>query len=258
MRNTLIRAALLITLTAALGVWIEARAGNNGVKVPVLIELFTSEGCSSCPPADRLLQSLDETQPFAGANLIVLSEHVDYWNGEGWADPYSSRLFSERQRDYAEQFRLDSVYTPQVVVDGQRETVGSNATGIRRAVETAIRSEKVSVTLSNVVREENQIKVHLTSADLPYTNGAATLYVALAENKTQSKVVGGENGGRMLTHVAIVRVLVPVGTVKAGSVFSKHLVIPMPSHISSAGIRVVAFLQDDKSHKIVGAAQDKI
>jgi len=258
MKNTLRRIALLAGLTGALSIWIDAKAVATGTKTPVVLELFTSEGCSSCPPADRLLQSLDEKQPFTGTDLVVLSEHVDYWNGEGWVDPYSSRLFSERQRWYAEQFGLDSVYTPQVVVDGQRETVGSNAVAIRNAVETATRSEKVSLTLANAVRDGNRIKFHLTSADLQGTDGAATLYIALAENKVQSKVAGGENGGRSLTHVAVVRVLASVGTVKAGGSFSKDVVLPMPSHMPASGIRVVAFLQDDKSHKIVGAAQEKI
>jgi hypothetical protein len=257
-RKTLTRTALLIALTGALGVWIHAKAATSSTKTPVVLELFTSEGCSSCPPADRLLQSLDEKQPFTGTDLLVLSEHVDYWNGDGWVDPYSSRLFSERQRWYAEQFGLDGVYTPQVVVDGQRETVGSNAVSIGSAVETATRSEKVRLTLANAVRDGNRIKFHLTSANLQGADGAATVYVALAQNKVQSNVAGGENGGRSLTHVAVVRMLAPVGTVKAGSSFSKDVVIPMPSRMPASGIRVVAFLQYDKSHKIVGAAQQKI
>jgi hypothetical protein len=258
MTNTLTRIALLTVLTGGFGVWIDAKAGTNAARTPVLLELFTSEGCSSCPPADRLLSTLDETQPFANAELVVLSEHVDYWNGDGWVDPYSSRLFSERQRSYAEQFKLDSVYTPEVVIDGERETVGGNAAGIKHAVELATRNQKLALTLSNPVRDGNRIKFHLTSGDLPGADAAAAVYVALAENKAQSNVAGGENGGRSLTHVAVVRLLAQVGTVKAGSSFSKDLALSMPARMPPTGIRVIAFLQDDKSHKILAAAQDKI
>jgi hypothetical protein len=259
MNDTLIRVTLLVGLTGALGAWIHAEGASSATKTPVVLELFTSEGCSSCPPADQLLQSLDEKQPFSDADLVVLSEHVDYWNGDGWTDPYSSRVFSERQRWYAGQFGLDEVYTPQIVVDGARETVGSNAIAIRNAVDAAARSEKVSLTLSDAIRNGNQVKFHLTSTKLRGGgDSTATVYVALAEGKVQSNVGGGENGGRSLTHVAVVRVLAPMGTLKGGSSLSEDLVMPVPSRMPANGIRVVVFLQDERSHKILGAAQQKI
>jgi len=259
MKNALItKATLLIACIGSFVIQAHAGAANVATKIPVLIELFTSEGCSSCPPADRLLEFLDEKQPFSSADLIVLSEHVDYWNGDGWADPYSSRVFSERQQRYADQFRLDSVYTPQVIVDGERETVGSNAVAIRNAVDAVTRTKKIALTLSNAAREGDRIKFHLTSGDLINNNGAATVYIAVADNKVQSNVPAGENGGRLLTHVAVVRVLSPVGTVKLGGSFSQDLVIRMPSPLPANGIRLVAFLQDNKSHKILGATEEKI
>ena len=204
------------------------------------------------------MESLDEKQPFSGADLVVLSEHVDYWNGDGWVDPYSSRVFSERQLRYADQFGLDSVYTPQVIVDGQRQTVGGNAAAIRNAVGAVARTEKIALTLSNAARDGNRIRLHLTSGDLINNHGAATVYIAVADNKVQSSVPAGENGGRLLTHVAVVRVLSPVGSVKPGSSFSQDLVVRMPSPLSADGIRLVAFLQDNKSHKILGATEEKL
>ena len=258
MRKTLLRAILLGGLTGAIGVGIHARAAAGTSKTPVVLELFTSEGCSSCPPADRLLQALDEKQPFDGVELIVLSEHVDYWNGEGWTDPYSSKLFSARQQSYAEHFGLDAVYTPQAVVDGQREMVGGNAVAVRNAVEAVAREQKIGLTLGNAVRDGNRVKFHLTSADVPEAEGPVTVYIVLAENKVQSNVAGGENGGRSLTHVAVVRAFASVGTVKGGSSYSKDITVPVPSSVGSNGFRLVAFLQEDGSQKIVGATYEKV
>src|ERR1700704_1333290 len=117
-------ALLLVTVFAACTPRSGSDAPRRNLSTPVLVELFTSEGCSSCPPADALLQQLDLLQPVGGAQLIVLSEHVDYWNHIGWTDPFSSRFFSERQSAYSSRFGLSSVYTPQMVVDGTTEFVG--------------------------------------------------------------------------------------------------------------------------------------
>jgi hypothetical protein len=249
------KAAFLIACISVFGLHGELSALAAAEKKPVLVELFTSEGCSSCPPADRLLESFDEKQPFEGAELVVLSEHVDYWNEGGWVDPYSSHVFSERQRSYADQFQLESVYTPQIVIDGAHQTVGIDGAGIRNFVGVASRSDKITLTVSNAVRDGKVIKLHLTSGDLKSNTGAATAYIAVAENKVQSKVGGGENGGRMLTHVAVVRVLSAVGTVKPGNPLSKDVVLRVPSQLPANGSRIIAFLQDNKSHHILGIAQ---
>ena len=230
------------------------RESEDG-RTPVVLELFTSEGCSSCPPADRFLQTLDEKQPFAGAELIVLSEHVDYWNRLGWTDPYSSKAFSMRQRQYAEQLGLDGVYTPQLVVDGRYEGVGSNAAQTQAAVEKTTQIPKFPLTLSGIVQEKNQVKFHAASPDLN-DGGPVTLYVALAENQVRSDVRSGENAGRSLTHVAVVRSLTPVTKINSGSSLSQDFSLALPS--GSGPFKLVAFLQSNKSHRILAATQKKL
>lgn len=235
----------------------KTRGTDNGTaRQPVLLELFTSEGCSSCPPADKLLQVFDQRQPVDGADLIVLSEHVDYWNHGGWADPFSSPVFSARQQEYANKLGLDSVYTPQLIVDGQAELVGSNVVEARREITKAIRQNKIPVTLTNAVRKRDHVSVHLELGAVPPGKRNATVYLALADSEDHSQVAHGENAGRALTHVAVVRTLLAVGTV-GSSGFAKDVNIPLKS-AGQNGLRIIAFVQDGASRKILGAAQQKL
>jgi hypothetical protein len=235
-----------------------AAKGPADGRTPVLLELFTSEGCSSCPPADRLLEALDEKQPFPYADLIVLSEHVDYWNSGGWRDPFSSKAFSVRQSRYAQQFHLDDIYTPQLVVDGRLELVGSNGPQAKRAIEAAAEDKKIALTLSNLTRSGDAIHLHVQFAELPGEFGPATLVVALAEDKARSDVRNGENAGRFLTHVAVVRAMTPVASVRSGEAFSKDLNLPLSGLNHLTKLRVVVFLQTNNSRQIAGAAQGKL
>src|SRR5271168_1947612 len=146
----------LSSLTAVMAVFAAAlvcgAADSGSARVPVLLELFTSEGCSSCPPADRLLEILDEKQPVAGADLIVLSEHVDYWDSLGWKDPFSSSQYTARQQDYTNQYKFDGVYTPQLVVDGRYGVVGSDGHSIAASIQKAIRETKIPIAISSAAR----------------------------------------------------------------------------------------------------------
>jgi hypothetical protein len=248
--------ALIVAGLLALMVVVTPAAENSPDRVPVLLELFTSEGCSSCPPADRLLESLDKAQPFTNANLIVLSEHVDYWDNLGWKDPYSSAAMTARQHDYGRRFGLEGVYTPQLVVDGQYELVGSNSAQAKAAITKASRGEKALVTVSAGAPAVNQIPLRVSAALPPGAAKPASVLVAIAEAHAQSKVLRGENSGRSLTHVAAVRSLVSIGTVTPKAPFAKEVNLPVPKG-ASGSLRFIAFVQEDSTGRVLGAAQQE-
>jgi hypothetical protein len=224
-------------------------------KTPILLELFTSEGCSSCPPADKLLEAMDQAQPIPGANLIVLSEHVDYWNQLGWKDPFSSAQLSGRQTVYAARLHRDGAYTPQLIVDGQAEMIGSDGPAVKSAIEKAMGVEKLPLKLSKPLREGDQVTVHVDIPNLPAAGkGTASIYLALADSRVQSSVAHGENAGKSLQHVAVVRTLTQAGRLKAGDSFSQDVRLPVPAGAGANGLRVVAFVQDQKTGRILGVS----
>jgi hypothetical protein len=223
---------------------------------PVLVELFTSEGCSSCPPADRLLQDLDRTQPVAGAELIVLSEHVDYWNHIGWADPFSSKFFSDRQSAYSDHFGLNSVYTPEMVVDGDAEFVGSDSRHAEQACKQASESRKVPVRISNVALNGNTIRAHVESDAVP--SGNANVYVVVALNHAESQVQRGENAGRHLSHVAVVQSLNKVGSAEKGKPFAQDVSVKINPGTDLSNLRLIAFVQENGPGKVLGAALERV
>src|SRR5277367_2087932 len=235
-------------------------ADKGGDRVPVLLELFTSEGCSDCPPADRLLGELDQNQPVPGAELIVLSEHVDYWDRLGWRDPFSSPQYSARQQEYASKFSHDGVYTPQLVVDGRFGFVGSDGREAVSAIQKAIREPKIAMAITNVTRSGNEVSAYIelpASAQNP-KGGKAVLYVAIADSKAESHVTRGENGGRNLVHVGVVRSLKQAATVDLDGTFAKDVAILVAPGIGSNGLRLVAFIQDPRSGRVLGVAVQKL
>ena len=249
---------LTAVLTLSAGAWLGQAADDSGARVPVLLELFTSEGCSSCPPADRLLQILDEKQPVADAYLIVLSEHVDYWDRLGWKDPFSSPQYTARQQDYTNRYNFDGVYTPQIVVDGRYGVVGSDGRKAVSAIQKAIRARKLMVTISNVARAGNAVTARIAlPVDENFKGTRGILYVALADNRQESHVARGENGGRTLAHVAVARVLKEVGAIDFNVASSKEIALPIQSG-SGNGLRVIAFIQDPKSGYVLGVAEQKL
>jgi hypothetical protein len=245
----MLNVAMMLLLTT-----LSASPNMTQASSPILVELFTSEGCSSCPPADRLLQQLDQSQPISGAELIVLSEHVDYWNSIGWKDPYSAEFFSKRQGAYASHFRSNSVYTPQMIVDGSAELVGSDTGQVNQALEKARSSTKIPVRLSSVSFDKGTMRARVEVAALPK---AADIFVVVALNRAESQVASGENSGRHLTHVAVVQRLEKLGTLQPGKAFTKDVELKLDAGANPANLRAIAFVQEPGLGKVLGATQTR-
>jgi hypothetical protein len=234
-------------------------ANDSTQRTPVLVELFTSEGCSDCPPADALLERLDRSQPVSGVDLIVLSEHVDYWNDIGWKDPYSSREYSERQGAYAGQFGLGSVYTPQMVVDGRIQLVGSDERGAIQAIENATKAEKIPVSLSSIHFEGEKILLHIETGPSPSSipGRFANVLLAIADESDQSNVSRGENAGRTLKHVAVLRDLLRVGALDRSGKFSEDVTVNF-NHGNRGNLRIVAIVQEPTAGRVLGVGSARL
>lgn len=232
---------------------------DEAYAAPILVELFTSEGCSSCPPADALLEKLDRDQPVNGPQLIVLSEHVDYWDDIGWRDPYSSHELSERQSAYAAQFGQGSVYTPQMVVDGRYEFVGSDERRATQAIRDAAKAMKSAVSISFSVRDEKTITLHIEAGPLPPSGTArsANVFLAIADNSDKSQVGGGENAGRTLTHVAVLRNLNRIGAVDTTAGFSRDMKIDLDAR-NQRNARIVVIVQEAYAGRVWGAGLTRV
>jgi hypothetical protein len=222
----------------------------------VIVELFTSEGCSSCPPAEELIRKLSEQQPIPGVEVVALEEHVDYWNSYGWTDPFSSSEFTKRQVAYSQALPKSGVYTPQTIVDGYAEIEGSRAQQLSEAIQRARLAPKADVKLSasgesDTGKASFEVKVdHLP--DLPKGDGLE-LWVAVTEKGLHSEVKGGENSGETLRHAAIVRSLHKVSSLKNGAQYANQLTVKLEMHWNRENLAVVAFIVDKHDHKIVGA-----
>lgn len=258
-RNLLVRPAFFLAFAAGLvavpvfGQSVQAASAEH--RKPVLVELFTSEGCSDCPPADALLARLDATQFVPGVRAIVLSEHVTYWNHEGWNDPFSMQTFDERQQEYVYRFRLQGSYTPQVVVDGAAQLVGNDPGALNRALEQAEATSKLPLAIEDAHWAGKGVRfaVHGTA------DPGARLEAALAEDATRSEVSRGENAGRTLHHVAVVRVLKEFGSNAmdgrplelGGTDFSKGASATTP-------VRLVVFLANRKTGRVEAVAEQTL
>jgi hypothetical protein len=226
--------------------------------VPVLVELFTSEGCSSCPPADELLARLD-AQPLPGVHAIVLSEHVTYWNQDGWHDPFSLDAMTDRQRQYGSRFNLNDIYTPQAVVDGSAQMVGSDANKVGKAVLQAAAAQKKELTIAGAQWANGAMQFTVRGS----ANPDANLFAALAEDSEQVSVLHGENGGHTLHHVAVVRTIEQLGKASADAkspMNGKPLTLRLSKDFAkeTTPLRLVVFLADRHSGHILAVTEQTI
>jgi len=228
--------------------------------IPVVVELFTSEGCSSCPPADALLARLAEQQPISAAEVIALEEHVDYWNDQGWADPFSSREWTLRQNVYAGVLGNGNPYTPQMVVDGGIEFVGSRASEAQKAILQAASKTKIPVTLEQRVPNgagPDSLAVNVGRLGDAKSREVAEVWMAITETGLHSAVARGENAGQDLHHAAIVRSMRKIGEAKGENEtsFSGSVNIPLKGEWRRENLAAVVFVQERKSRRILGAAR---
>jgi hypothetical protein len=234
----------------------------DGARSPVIVELFTSEGCSSCPPADAVLAQLQQTQPVAGAEVIALSEHVDYWNYIGWSDPFSSSAFSARQETYARAFgQQDGIYTPQMIVDGQTEFNGSAMNKAREAIAKAARSPKADVRIvipeTKTQKDNQKVGLNVNVKNVPPVNqgDVAEVILAITEDNLSSNVSRGENSGRKLAHTAVVREMRSLGRVDpATKAFNSETTMAIAKGWKRDDLRAVVFVQERARRRVLGAA----
>lgn len=241
----------------------EQHPAAGGGRVPVIVELFTSEGCSSCPPADELLRRLAQTQPVAGAEVIALEQHVDYWNRLGWTDPFSAAQFSARQGEYAAAFNHDGVYTPQMIVDGLTEFSGGNAPKARAAIVQAVQTPKANLILTRAgATKPDGVSLSVRVDKLPKLSADDTVEVLLAitEDNLRTNVPSGENAGHTLAHAAVVRQLRVLGQIspRGSTTFTAQPTITLGAQWQRKNLRAVVFVQAHDSRRMLGAAALKL
>ena len=240
----LIAAALGSTAFINVKLLNKVNAADKGFAV---VELFTSEGCSSCPPADQLVAKIEKE--VKDRPVYILAYHVDYWDHTGWKDGFSSADYSKRQQDYAAYLHIQTVYTPQIVVNGRMEFVGSEEAVLRAAISGNLEKAQGSpLNLSVSTATKNQ-------ADIKYTTGKidknTALYIAILQKNAQTKVGGGENSGRTLSHVQIVRKLQKVA-LHGGSGETK---VSLPDGFDKQNWEIIGFLQNTGNGEVIGAAR---
>lgn len=256
MSRRVLLSAIIFSLTAIAGLCLwSVRAAGEGARTPILMELFTSEGCSSCPPVERWVQKLDSAQPVAGAELIVLSEHVDYWDHDGWKDRYSSPKMTERQEAYRQRLGLSDIYTPQVILDGDVVLEPEQIEQVSQTFAKLAAAPTLPVRIASAAVEADSVTGQVTVDSAGQKDGE--VYLAIALDKTVTNVLGGENNGKTLTNVAVVKDLVKIGKLEKGRDFRQSFRVKLWSGADPSNLRVVAFVQEPGEGRVLGAAMTR-
>ena len=246
--------ALAMLVVAVISICMAVMAKTTDAGLPrktVVVELFTSEGCSSCPPADELLGHLRQDLSAKNIQVIPLGFHVDYWDGLGWKDRFSSAGFTQRQERYAQALKVDGPYTPEMVVDGEVEFVGNDSGKAQRTIsQQASQLETAQVKIASA--DADQLKIQAKGPAAPSGSGNALVMLAITEDNLTTQVGSGENGGRTLHHAAVVRELRQVGTLQSGSI-ETTVPLKLQKDWKRDDLRAVVFVQNGPSGKIEGA-----
>ena len=250
----MVKVSALVILAIA-GIYISvvlAKTTEPGVpRRAVVVELFTSEGCSSCPPADELLGRLRQDLSAKNIQVIPLGFHVDYWNSLGWKDRFSSAEFTQRQEQYTHALKVDGPYTPEMVVNGEVEFVGNDTGQAQRTIrQQASELETAQVKIAPAGADQLTIQVKGPAAP---SGGNALVMLAITEDNLSTQVGAGENGGRTLHHAAVVRELRQVGTLHDDAI-ETTVPLKLEKDWKRNDLRAIVFVQNGPSGKIEGAA----
>ena len=215
----------------------------------VLLELFTSEGCPTCPPADANLAFLERDQPFADTEIVTLALHVDYWNSVNWKDVYSSPLFSRRQQIYTQALKVDQSYTPQMVVDGQNQFAGGSLAKAQKTILEAAKTPKATIEITPTT---DKIKIKIT--DIP-AHQNATVFLAITEND----LVSNRRSGAKPAHTSVVRTLSSLGSLlSAQKSLDIETALPIQPEWKKDNLKIVVFVQENASRKVLGVNRNSL
>lgn len=236
---------------------LSAQQPSNG-RVPVLVELFTSEGCNSCPPADRILEMLSKEQPVDGVYIVALSEHVTYWDHQGWKDPFGAQRYTQRQNAYGSRFKLESVFTPQLIIDGATQFVGTDTAALKRALEDAAGTPKPRLTVEAALDAKGGLSGSVSGPGLEAGKAeGADLLWAVTEDDLVVEVKRGENANRTLRHSGVVRTLV-TKKIEATGATPVSATIQLESEWKRENLRLVAFVQSAKTKRVLSVGWAKL